>query len=129
MPGSVPLGGAVRVVGGQPIVETSEKWDVGHLAPWPLCIFFCTATNSKVAEVSASVENSGDFDAGFRWSEKDHVHPGRHAPAAGDSESRPQFTGERMICEELASFPNGGKPLSGGTGIVTCDEIDDVEQV
>jgi hypothetical protein len=37
--------------------------------------------------------------------------------------------GGAVRCEELASFPNGGKPLSGGTGIVTCDEIDDVEQV
>jgi len=34
-----------------------------------------------------------------------------------------------MTCEEFASLPNGGKPLSGGTGIVACDEIDAVEQV
>lgn len=90
---------------------------------------FCAATNSQVAEISTSVEHPGDFDTCFRWSKKDDVHPSRHAPATGDSESRSRFTGERMICEELASLPNGGKPLSGGTGIVTCDEINDVEQV
>lgn len=90
---------------------------------------FCAATNSQVAEISTSVEHPGDFDPCFRWSKKDDVHPSRHASATGDSESRSRFTGERMTCEELASLPNGGKPLSGGTGIVTCDEINDVEQV
>jgi hypothetical protein len=85
--------------------------------------------DSKGAEIPTSVENTSDFDTRFRRPEKDHVSAHRNASATSDSESRPRLTGERMICEELASLANRSEPFSGSGEIVACDEIHDVEEV
>jgi hypothetical protein len=84
---------------------------------------------SELAEVATSMHNPSNFDTALNGPKKDHVRPGRHAPAVRYSETRPQFTSQRVIRENFTPLFDSCKPFFSGARIVACNEHHDVEQV